>query len=60
MPRNRACFGQDISSFARGGASDFGQFMAQMATSANGVSDEVAYHKAGLVPDAVVANGCND
>lgn len=59
-PRNRGCFGQDISSYARGVASYFGQFMAQMATSANGVSDEVAYHKAGLVPDAVVANSCND
>ena len=59
-PRNRACFGKDISTYARGGGAEFGQFMAGMAQSSEGVSDEVAYHKAGLVPDAVASNSCND
>ena len=59
-PRNRGCFGKDVSTSARGGDAGFGQFMAGMAKSSDGVSEEVAYHKAGLVPDAVAPNTCND
>lgn len=59
-PRNRACFGKDISTYAQGGGAEFGQFMAGMAKSSDGVSEEVAYHKAGLVPDALAPNTCND
>lgn len=59
-PGNRACFGKDVSTYARGSGADFGHFMAGMAKSSDGVSDEVAYHKAGLVPDALAPNTCND
>ena len=59
-PRSRACFGKDISTYAPGGGAEFGQFMAGMAKSSEGVSSEVAYHKAGLVPDAIAPNSCND
>ncbi len=59
-PRNRGCFGKDVSTYARGGGAGFGQFMAGMAKSSEGVSEEVAYHKAGLVPDALAPNTCND
>ena len=59
-PSHRACFGKDISTYARGGGAEFGQFMAGMANSSAGVNNEVAHHKAGLVPDAVAFNSCND
>ena len=46
--------------YSRGGGAAFGQFMAGMAKSSEGVSNEVAYHKAGFVPDAISPNSCND
>ena len=58
-PRNGACFGKDISTYARGGGAEFGQFMAGVAQSSEGGSDEVAYHKAGLGPDACASNSYN-
>jgi hypothetical protein len=60
QPANQACLGHDISTYAAGGA-DFGHFIAAVAMNATpGAGVEVQAHLAGLVPDEVLPNTCND
>src|SRR6266699_423979 len=69
-PNNQACLGNDLSSYARfgspgGGAvvfsagSGFGPFHQALEGSA-GVGNVIQAHMAGLVPDTVLPNSCND
>jgi hypothetical protein len=60
QPANQACLGHDVSGYAAGGA-DFGQFIAAVATNDTaGAGAEFQAHLAGLVPDEIVPNTCND
>lgn len=55
-----ACLGQDVSGYAQDQGADFGAFVSGLATGTGGIGDEVRAHHAGLVPDAVIPNTCND
>ena len=60
-PANHACLGADASAAAQAGGGDFGQVIAGIASSAPGaIGDEVQLHLAGLIPDSVFPNSCND
>ena len=59
MPNNQACLGHDISGYAQGG-DEFGGFLAGLAQGTMGVGNEFQAHLAGLVPDEVIPNSCND
>jgi predicted secreted protein len=58
-PNNQACLGHDVSGYAAGGA-DFGAFVSGGANSTQGIGAEVQAHLAGQIPDAELANTCND
>ena len=58
-PNNQACLGHDFSGYAAGGAA-FGGFVSGLASTGQGVGDEVQAHLAGQVPDSVIPNSCND
>lgn len=59
-PNNQACLGKDFSGYAKGGV-DFGQFIASLAKNTlTGVGNEIQAHLAGLVPDSVIPNSCNN
>lgn len=58
-PNNQACLGHDFSGYAKGG-SQFGDFISLLATSAQGIGNEIQLHLSGLVPDSVIPNSCND
>ena len=60
QPNNQGCLGTDISSAASGLGVGWGQFAASVAQTPNGFGDEVQAHLAGLMPDAVMPNTCND
>lgn len=59
-PNNQACLGYDFSGYALAGGSDFGQFNAALAEAVPGLGFPIQLHLAGLVPDYVVENSCND
>lgn len=58
-PNNQACLGHDVSGYAQGGAG-FGHFLVGLAASTTGVGTEFQAHLAGLVPDSIIPNSCND
>ena len=58
-PNNQACLGSDFSGYAQGGEA-FGGFMSGLATGTGGVGNEIQAHQAGLIPDTVIPNTCND
>lgn len=70
-PNNQGCVGQDFSGYARNGnssglltfssGSGWGQIHNVLATNATpGVGVEIQNHQAGLVPDFVIPNSCNN
>ena len=59
QPNNQACLGNDFSGYAQGG-SLFGDFINTLATSTQGIGNEIQLHLGGLVPDSVIPNSCND
>lgn len=70
-PKNQACVGQDFSGYARNGnssgllifdaGSGWGQLHNVLATNSTpGVGAEIQNHQAGLVPDSVIPNTCNN
>lgn len=58
QPNNRACLGQDISTYAAAGAG-FGAFVSGSVAN-DGAGDEIQAHLAGDLPDDVIHNSCND
>ncbi len=58
-PANRACLGHDISTYARAD-SPHGRLVATLAHTYDGLGTLLQAHQAGLLPDAFVANSCND
>jgi hypothetical protein len=58
-PNNQACLGHDVSGYAAAGAG-FGGFISGLASTGQGVGDELQAHLAGQVPDSVIPNSCND
>jgi hypothetical protein len=58
-PNHQACVGHDVSAYAAGGAS-FGHFVSGIASTTQGIGDEIQAHQAGLIPDTVIPNTCND
>ena len=58
-PNNQACLGNDFSGYAKGG-SLFGDFISFLATSTQGIGNEIQAHLAGLVPDSTIPNSCNN
>jgi hypothetical protein len=59
QPNNQACLGHDASGYAQGGSA-FGGFVSSVATGSQGIGDAIQAHLAGLVPDSVLPNSCND
>ena len=74
-PNNQACVGKDFSGYARDGTSGglvtfdsgsgFGGFIAFLASGTGvdglpGFGGEIQNHMAGLVPDFVIPNSCNN
>lgn len=60
QPVHRACIGHDVSGYAQAGGSTFGAFVSGGASATQGLGDEIQAHQAGLVPDSVLPNSCND
>jgi hypothetical protein len=58
-PANQACLGHDLSGYAQGGSA-FGGFISGLASTTQGVGTEFQLHQAGLIPDTVIPNSCND
>lgn len=58
-PNHQACLGHDVSGYAQGRAS-FGSFVSGIATTTQGIGDEVQGHLAGQTPEEFLANSCND
>lgn len=56
-PNHQACLGEDVRTYAQMG-SGFGAFVSQVAD--GGAGPEIQAHLAGLIPDEVVPNACND
>lgn len=59
QPNHQACFGKDISGYATGGLG-VGGFFSGLAQATNGIGNEIQAHQAGLVPDSIIPNSCND
>lgn len=58
-PNHQGCLGADVSGYAQGG-SEWGQAVSGLATSLGGIGEAVQAHLAGLEPDEVIPNSCND
>lgn len=63
-PNNQACLGKDFSGYAKA-FQPFGQVITHFEVGGvpiiqGGIGDEVQNHLAGLVPDSVLPNSCND
>lgn len=58
-PANRACLGEDVSTYARWDG-PHGALVSSLAQANGGMGQLVQTHQAGLLPDAVIANSCND
>lgn len=59
QPNNQACLGEDFSGYAQG-LRPFGQALNGLGLTDGGLGAEVQAHLAGLVPDGVIPNSCND
>ena len=64
MPHNQACLGKDFSGYAKA-FKPFGQKLITFAPGGTpiiqgGLGEEVQNHLAGLVPDVVLPNSCNN
>jgi hypothetical protein len=62
-PANQACVGESLSTLAIGSQGAFGAgvvFFAQDPSTATGLGDNIQFFQAGVVPDEVVPNTCND
>lgn len=59
QPNNQACLGKDISGYAQVGKV-FGEFISGLASATTGVGSEFQAHLAGLIPDEIIPNSCND
>ena len=59
QPNNQACIGHDVAGYAQDGSA-FGAFVSDIATSTQGLGDEVQAHQVGLIPDSTLPNSCND
>ncbi len=59
QPNNQACLGEDVSGYAQGGSA-FGGLISGLASTTDGIGADVQAHLAGLVPDEVIPNSCND
>jgi hypothetical protein len=60
QPNNQACLGHDVAGRASQDGSALGAFFSGVAMSTQGLGDEVQAHQAGLIPDSVLPNSCND
>ncbi len=61
QPNNQACFGEDASSATQISTGFVGGLFSSIARNATpGAGVEVQAHLAGLVPDEVFPNTCND
>ncbi|MBI4301701.1 MAG: hypothetical protein HY664_03760, partial [Chloroflexi bacterium] len=58
-PNNQACLGMDFSGYAKD-LMPLGQVVSTIAHSPYGIGNEVQLHLAGLIPDSVIPNSCND
>lgn len=58
-PANPACLGRDVSTYARADG-PHGALVSSLARTGAGLGPLVQTHQAGLLPDAVVPNSCND
>ena len=58
-PNNQACLGNDFSGYAKGG-SLFGDFVSFLAMFTQGIGNEIQAHLAGLIPDSILPNSCNN
>ena len=64
QPNNQACLGKDFSGYAKA-FRPFGQVITHFEVGGTpiitgGIGDEVQNHLAGLVPDYVIPNSCNN
>ena len=59
QPNNQACLGKDFSGYAENSA-EFGSFISNLAMTTNGIGEEVQAHLAGLIPDEIIPNSCNN
>ena len=60
QPSNQACLGHDVAARASRDGAALGAFLSEIATSTQGLGDEVQAHQAGLIPDSASPNTCND
>lgn len=58
-PLNRGCLGNDVSTYARWDG-PHGSLVSSLAHANRGMGQLVQTHQAGLLPDSVIANSCND
>ena len=58
-PANQACLGKDFSGYAQT-FQPFGQALLGLGVIEGGLGDEVQLHQAGLIPDVVLPNSCNN
>lgn len=58
-PANQACFGHDLSTYARGDGAH-GALVSDLAHTYGGLGKLVQLHQAGALPDESFDNTCND
>lgn len=58
-PANPACLGKDLSTYARWDG-PHGSLVSWLAHTNGGLGPLVQTHQAGLIPDSVIDNSCND
>lgn len=59
-PANQACVGESLSSLAIGSAGAFGEGTVSFAQLPGPHGENIQLFQAGVVPDEVVPNTCND
>jgi hypothetical protein len=58
-PANQACLGKDVSTYARWDGAH-GGLVSSLAHANGGMGKLVQTHQAGLLPDSVIENSCDD
>ena len=58
-PARQGCLGQDVSTYARW-AGPHGGLVSHLARVERGMGSLVQIHQAGMLPDSVIENSCND
>lgn len=58
-PAGQGCLGEDVSTYARW-SGPHGSLVSSLAHANGGMGDLVQIHLAGLLPDSVIENSCND